>query len=89
MDISGLELRLGMPVVGSDGQHVGRVKEIRATDFLVDRRFRRNVYVPFAAIQRIISQEEPATLYVALDMIATRADRIGWPQLRQLARLPI
>ena len=46
MSISALELRLGMSVVGTDGRHVGRIKQIRGTDFLIDRRFRRDVYVP-------------------------------------------
>jgi hypothetical protein len=88
MSISALELRLGMSVVGTDGRHVGRVKEIRGTDFLIDRRFRRNVYVPLAAIQQIVSEEHPATLFVALDVTAKQADRIGWPQVRQLAHGP-
>jgi hypothetical protein len=86
MSISALELRLGMSVVGTDGQHVGRVKQVRGADFLIDRRFRRDVYVPLAAIQRIVSEDHPATLFVALDVTAQTADRIGWPQMRQRAQ---
>ena len=78
-----------MSVVGSDGCHVGRIKEIRATDFLVARRFRRSVYVPLEAIQEIVSDEHPSTLFVALDVIATKADRIGWRQVRQLRQLAV
>jgi hypothetical protein len=81
MSISALELRLGMSVVGTDGRHVGRVKEIRATDFLIDRRFRRNVYVPLMAIQRIVAEEHTAALFVALDVTASKADHLGWPQV--------
>jgi len=88
MSISALELRLGMSVVGTDGRHVGQVKQIRGTDFLIGRRFRRDVYVPHAAIQRIVSEDHPATLFVALDVTAKKADRIGWPQLRQFPHRP-
>jgi hypothetical protein len=88
MSISALELRLGMSVVGIDGQHVGQVKQIRGTDFLIDRRFRRDVYVPLAAVQRIVSEDHPATLFVTLDVTAKKADRIGWPQVRQFAHRP-
>jgi hypothetical protein len=88
MSISALELRLGMSVVGTDGRHVGRVKQIRGTDFLIDRRFRRDVYVPLAAIQRIVTEDHPATLFVALDVTAKKADRIVWPQVRQSAHRP-
>lgn len=85
MSINASELRLGMSVVGADGRHVGRVKEIRGTDFLIDRRFRRNVYVPLAAIQQIVCGERPATIFAALDVVAQKADRIGWPQGPRLA----
>jgi hypothetical protein len=79
MRISALELRLGMSVVGMNGRHVGRVKQVRGTNFLIDRRFRRDVYVPLAAIQRIIAEDHPASLFVALDVTAQKADRIAWP----------
>jgi hypothetical protein len=85
MSISALELRLGMSVFGTDGRHVGQVKEIRGTDFLIDRRFRRDVLVPLAAIQRIVSEAHSPTLFVALDVPADKAHRLGWPQVRQLA----
>ncbi|MCC6179041.1 MAG: BON domain-containing protein [Chloroflexi bacterium] len=44
------KVRIGMQVVGSDGDTVGHVKEIRERDFLVDRGAQRDVYVPFDAI---------------------------------------
>jgi hypothetical protein len=80
MSISASELRLGMSVVGTDGRHVGRVKQVRGTDFLIDRRFRRDVYVPLGAVHRIVSEDHPATLFVALDVTAQKTDRIGWPR---------
>jgi hypothetical protein len=42
----------GMEVVGSNGEYIGAVKEIREKDFLVDRRVARDVYVPFSAIAK-------------------------------------
>lgn len=44
---------IGMEVAAVDGKHIGQVKEIEKHDFLVDRRFRRNLHLPFSAIERI------------------------------------
>src|ERR1041384_1671359 len=45
------QIRPGMEVVGRDGDHVGEVKEVRASDFLVDRSLARDVYIPLSACQ--------------------------------------
>jgi hypothetical protein len=37
------QLQLGMEVIGSDGEAVGRVKELQATSFLVDRRLQHDI----------------------------------------------
>jgi hypothetical protein len=89
MSISALELRLGMHVFGADGRHVGQVKQIRAGDFLVDRSFQRDVFVPLVAIQRIASEEHAPTLYVVLDVPAHAAGRLGWVQSASLRRAPL
>jgi hypothetical protein len=44
----------GMTVVDSAGEHVGTIKAVRATDFLVDRQFQRDVYVPLTRVDRIM-----------------------------------
>ena len=44
----------GMTVVDSAGEHVGTIKSVRATDFLVDRQFHRDVYVPLNAVDRVM-----------------------------------
>lgn len=44
-------VREGMQVVGSDEENIGRVKEVRHTDFLVDRTLARDIYVPYEAVQ--------------------------------------
>ena len=41
------QVRVGMDVVGIDGEMVGKVKEVRAEDFLLDRPFARDLYVPY------------------------------------------
>jgi hypothetical protein len=46
-------VQVGMTVVGSDLKEVGRVKEVRASDFLLDRRLQRDLYVPFEAIEDV------------------------------------
>jgi len=53
---SGSQLRETMEVVGADGKHIGAIKEVRANDFLVNRRLARDVYVPFGAIQRVTGE---------------------------------
>lgn len=50
------QLREGMEVIGSEGKVVGRVKEIRRRDFLVDRDIARDVYIPFEAVSSVGAQ---------------------------------
>lgn len=49
-------LREGMEVVGRDGKVVGRVKELRTSDFLLDREMARDLYVPYSALQSVGAQ---------------------------------
>jgi hypothetical protein len=37
----------GMVVVDREGKSIGRVKEVRTTDFLLNRPLARDVYVPY------------------------------------------
>jgi len=43
----------GMTVVGMTGEEIGRVKEIRKADFLLDLAMRRDLFVPFSAISEV------------------------------------
>jgi hypothetical protein len=52
----GHQLREGMEVVGKNGKVVGKVKEIRNKDFLVDRDMARDIYVPFDAVRSVGQQ---------------------------------
>lgn len=44
---------VGMEVIATNGKHIGQVKEIEEQDFLVNRRFRRDLYLPFGTIERV------------------------------------
>ena len=60
------QLREGMEVLGKNGKVVGRVKEVRNDDFLVDRDMARDVYVPFEAVKSVGAQ---ALLEIAADEV--------------------
>ncbi len=65
------EIRPGMEVVGSQGEHVGTVEEVRNGDFLVGRPGKRNVYVPFAECNVAGGQ-------VQLNVPADKVENQGW-----------
>jgi hypothetical protein len=44
------QIKVGMDVVGIDGERIGKVKEVRQSDFLVDRPVARDMWVPFSAV---------------------------------------
>ena len=47
------QLHVGMDVIAMNGERVGRIKEIKEHDFLVDRPKRRDLYLPFSTIERV------------------------------------
>lgn len=51
------EVRPGMMVIGSDGEVVGQVKQARKNDFLLDREFQTDLYVPLDAVRKVIDGE--------------------------------
>jgi uncharacterized protein (TIGR02271 family) len=63
----------GMDVVGPDGRLIGRVKEARGSEFLLDRRGQRDVYVPVSAIARMAGSA------VELTVTADEVETQGWP----------
>jgi hypothetical protein len=68
------QVRVGMHVIGSDGKEVGTVKEVRNTDFLINRPMRRDVYAPFDAIQNVTGD----TIRLTVD--SDKVDNMGWPK---------
>ena len=67
-------VRVGMHVAGTDGKEVGKVKEVRDKDFLIDRPMRRDVYAPLDAIQNVT--DDTVTLNVSSDQV----DNMNWPK---------
>jgi len=61
------QVQVGLDVIGSDNAIVGRVKEVRANDFLVDRTMQRDIYVPFTAVQDV--NQSGVMLTVASDEV--------------------
>jgi hypothetical protein len=61
---------VGAEVVGSDGTRIGTVKEVRQSDFLVDRPAKRDVYIAFGDIQELAGNQ------LVLKLAADDLDRL-------------
>ncbi len=61
------QLHPGMPVIGTEGDKIGRVKEVWENDFLVARRLARDIYVPFFYIDNI--KDDTVMLNIASDKV--------------------
>lgn len=46
------QITVGSAVASLDGQHIGKVKEVRGDEFLIDRSMARDLWVPFSAVVR-------------------------------------
>ena len=66
------QVQQGMRVVGSDMSNVGRVKEVRDDDFLVDIPMQRDLYVPFMAVQTVDADQ------VALNIPGNQVNDMNW-----------
>lgn len=66
------QIKEGFEVVGPDMSHIGSVKEVRGSDFLVDRSMQRDVYVPFDAVMSV------AETRVVLGIQADQVDDMDW-----------
>jgi hypothetical protein len=45
-----VQIKQGIEVVGIDGERIGKVKEVRGAEFLVDRPLAHDVWVPFTSV---------------------------------------
>ena len=81
MSVDPRQIQVGMGVVGIDGDEVGTVKEVRATDILVDRPLARDIYVPLEAVQAIVdaSASHAVDPHVVLTIRADSVGDMGWP----------
>ena|SRR5438874_12903727 len=77
------QLTRGMKVIGSDGiTTVGAIKEVRGSDFLVDRAMRRDIYIPSSAILSCANGR------VTLNIPGTLVDDMDWPSPPLLGGTP-
>jgi hypothetical protein len=67
------QIRETMDVVGSDGEKVGTVKEVRGADFLLDRPLARDLFVPFSAVRTVDGER------VLLGVRSEQIDDQRWP----------
>ena len=74
MSTEHFQVSVGMDVLGAEKERVGQVKEVRTSDFLVERPLQRDVYVPFAAIREVTGNQ------VVLTVTSDHVDAIKWPQ---------
>lgn len=84
MSVDPRHLKVGMEVVGSDGELAGTVKEVHASDFHLDRPLARDVLVPLDAIQAIVDATgtEAGNPRVILTIRADSVGDTGWPHPR-------
>jgi len=66
------QIEVGMQVVGSDMENIGRVKEVDNGNFLVEIPMRRNLYVPMSAIRSVTGNQ------IMLNITADRIYSMNW-----------
>ncbi len=79
------QIRVGMDVMSINGHAVGKVKEVRADDFLLDRPLARDLYVPFSFV--LAAEDYGGTFRrgptepteVVLSVSEEHLDNQGWP----------
>ncbi len=64
----------GLEVVSADGERLGRVKELREEDFLLDRSGQRDLYVPLGAVAQVTGTQ------LTLSTRADEVDGMNWPK---------
>jgi hypothetical protein len=72
-------LRPGLPVVGADGQPVGRVKEVAGQSFLLTRRWALDRWLPTTCVQRVREGQ------VVLTVAASQINNLGWTSMDAVA----
>jgi|SRR5579859_5560752 len=78
------QIHVGMDVMSIDGVPVGKVKEVRAEDFLLDRPLARDLYVPFSFV--LAAEDYGGTFRrgpveeteVVLSVSGSHLDNQGW-----------
>jgi hypothetical protein len=83
---AGRGLRPGLPVVGADGQPVGRIKEVGAHSFLLTRRWTFERWLSATCVQRVRDGQVVLTVpareikslgQTSLDLVAAATTRLS------------
>ena len=77
------QIKVGMDVSTIDGQRIGTVKEVRDTEFLLNRPLARDLWVPFAVV---LATEDYSGNFrgpvqpteVVLEVSGAHVDSQGW-----------
>src|SRR4030088_2741968 len=78
------QIHPGMDVVAIDGEHIGKVKEVREGEFLIDRPLARDLWVPFSSVLEAgeqggtLRRGPPQPSEVMLNISAAHVDNQGW-----------
>ena len=74
------QIDVGMDVLGVDGQSVGRVKEVRGADFLLERPLAHDLFVPYQFVLSVPDQgEKPRRpMEVVLTVSAAHLESQDW-----------
>ena len=79
------QIQVGMTVVGLEGDPIGKVKEVRQNDFLVDRPLARDIYVPYSFVLEAQNEYErirggpSGPTEVVLTISSAHIDDQDWP----------
>jgi hypothetical protein len=68
------QIREGAEVVGSDGEWLGQVKQVRDDDFLLDRPMQRDLFVPLSVVA--LAGVDRIVLELSADEVGER----NWPE---------
>jgi hypothetical protein len=78
------QIEPGMDVLSIDGERIGKVKEVRQTDFLIDRPLARDLWVPFSSVMEAgehggaFRRGPTQPTEVMLNVSAAHVDDQGW-----------
>ena len=80
MSVDPRHIQIGMEIVGSDGELVGIVKEVRGAEFVADRPLARDVIVPVEAVQALVNATASTSVnpHIILVIRAESVSAQGW-----------
>src|SRR5712671_2488136 len=78
------QIHTGMDVVSINGEHIGKVKEVRTAEFLIDRPLAHDLWAPFTAVVEAgeyggaFRRGPTQSSEVVLSVSAAQIDHQGW-----------